>query len=190
MPLSVAASSELPPFFAKDNLIDGDPQTAWSTILTLFRKDASITLDLGTIKSIRSLSMYASQLFGIDFLPASIQLQVSNDNTNWETINPGTGYSSLQPPYADSWLISGQECRYIKVVINSRKSLFFFQLAQIAELEVYGCDPAGSLFSQAQNNAAINHEKLNATAELKTPLRAFKTAVPTTPGMPVIQFSP
>ena len=44
---AISASSESLPFFAKENAIDGDPSTSWSTIFRLFQKDEFFTMDLG-----------------------------------------------------------------------------------------------------------------------------------------------
>ena len=44
-------------------------------------------------------------------------------------------------PISDSWDFKSLECRYIRVYISKTKSIFFFfKVAQIAEIEVYGCD--------------------------------------------------
>ena len=42
---SISASSEFLPFFAKENAIDGDPSTSWSTIFRIFQQEEFYTID-------------------------------------------------------------------------------------------------------------------------------------------------
>ena len=103
-PASIATSSAFLPFSSKNNAIDGNPSTNWSTLLSFFRKDAFITLDLGEIKKISALHIKAAKLFGTDFFPAKFQIQVSSDNITWQDINTETGFSPpLQSDSTDNW---------------------------------------------------------------------------------------
>jgi hypothetical protein len=190
LPLSLSASSELRPFFGIDNLVDGNPQTAWSTLLSLFRKDASIIMDMGSRKIITSLSMYASSLFGIDVLPSNIELQLSNDNINWETINSASFSRSLQPPYADSWQINNHPCQYIKICVTGRNSFFFFQFARIAELEIYGCDqtadPPVADESNAWSETAVLNTHNRTQSDSACPIESMAPGIP---GKPLVTFN-
>jgi hypothetical protein len=133
--------------------------------------------------------MYASSLFGIDVLPANIELQLSNDTINWETVNRAALSSSLQPPYADSWQINNHPCRYIKVCITGRQSFFFFQLARIAELEIYGCDQNTDLPGTAVNNASSETVVLDhQTRTHQHRSRPIESIEPGVPGKPLVTF--
>lgn len=182
-PLSVTASNGTRPFFPAENLIDGNAQTAWSTLFTFLRKDTSITLDMGSDKIITSLSMHASRLFGIDFLPSNIELQTSNDNHTWETISAAAVSAALEPSNSDSWQINNHTCRYIKLRISGRKGFFLFQLAQIAELEIYGCNEAAAhLPFSGKSSSSSNAVEL---ALLKdTSLKESVNTEPLAPGIP------
>jgi hypothetical protein len=139
-PVSITASSEfLPPFFAKEKLMDGDPRTFWSTIPSFSLKDEFVTLDFGEIKRVRWFNMYALDLFGIDFFPVNFNIQISRDNITWEELSTEEGYTPpLQPTPPDSWDFGSLECRYIRVYITKAKTLFFtFHMAQIAKIRVY-----------------------------------------------------
>ena len=131
---AIDASSESLPFFAKENAIDGDPSTSWSTLFRLFQKDEFFTMDLGEIKNITSLSMYSSRIFGTDFFPTNFQIQVSNDNINWVDMDTIQGHSTpLDATSPDSWQYNGLTCRFLKVSISKcRTFLFFLRVAQIA----------------------------------------------------------
>jgi hypothetical protein len=177
------------PFFGTDNLVDGNPQTTWSTLLSFFRKDAHVIIDMGSKKIITSLSMYASSLFGIDVLPSNIEVQLSNDTINWETVNHNAFSTSLTPPYADRWQINNYPCRYIKVCITGRQSIFFFQLARIAELSIYGCDqtadpPGAEANNESSETAALYTQ--NRTQSDRT--RPIASVVPGIPGKPLVTF--
>jgi len=188
-PFSVSSSDDPRPLFSTGNLVDGDPQTAWLTIFTWFKKDASLTLDMGSEKTITSLSLYASRLFGIDFLPANLELQISNDNTAWQTITAGSVSSSIEPPYADSWKLGGHTCRYIKLCISGRKTIFFFQLAQIAELEIYGCNQTDHIPFASQNSASTESNQPFSTPEKNLRSSGHEAALPPgIPGRPAVRF--
>ena len=139
---SISASSEFLPFFAKENAIDGDPSTSWSTFFRLFQKEEFYTIDFGEVKNITSLRMSSSRMFGTDLFPTNFQIQVSNDNVTWLDMDTIQGYSRpLDEGSPDNWQYNGLACRFLKVSITKCQTfLFFFRVAQIAEIEVYGCD--------------------------------------------------
>jgi hypothetical protein len=184
----VNTSAAQRPFFPIGNLIDGDQQTSWATFFTLFKKDASITLDLGSEKTITSLSLYASRIFGIDVLPANIELQISNDNNIWETISVPAVSADLESANSDSWQINGHKCRYLKLCISGKKTFFLFQLAQIAELEIYGCDaadhpPFSEKSSSSSETIALPSLNKSATDAVKD-----EALAPGIPGRPLVSF--
>jgi hypothetical protein len=189
-PLSVTASSTSPRYSA-DNLIDGNPSTAWSSVISLFKKDQYITLDLGTIKKISGLSMYASRLFGVDFFPTNFTIQASHDNATWVDISSEQGYVFGQSLSSGNWEMSGLESRYIRIYITQSKTLFLlFKLAQIAEIEVYGCNTTVSSPLLAQENTSLLTEE-DGHPEGSTPQKSggqkeLKQMLPTIPGKPII----
>jgi hypothetical protein len=140
-PVSATASSEWLPRYSKNNAFDGNPLTAWSAF-SFVKRDQFITLDLGEIKKLRGLNMYASRLFGTDFFPTDFQMEISRDNSTWASIGKEWGYTPpIQSPYAEKWEFGGIDCRYVRIAITKSKTLFLFlHLAQIAEIELYGCD--------------------------------------------------
>lgn len=140
-PVSATASSELLPRYSKKNAFDGNPLTAWSAF-SLVKKDQFITLDLGEMKRLSGLNMYASRMFGTDFFPTDFGIEISRDNSTWASIGKEWGYTPpFQPPYADKWEFDGFDCRYLRINVTKSKTLFLFlHLAQIAEIELYGCD--------------------------------------------------
>jgi len=158
-------------------------------MFTWFKKDASLTLDMGSKKTITTLSMYASRMFGIDFMPANLELQISNDNHVWQTITAGSISSSLEPPYADSWKLGDHTCRYIKLRLSGRKTIFFFQLAQIAELEIYGCNQTDHLPFASQNSAStVSNQPLNSPDRSVRSSENEAAPPPGIPGRPAVRF--
>ena len=194
LPIAATVSSQVLPFFSKEKAVDGDPSTSWSTWLSFFNKDEFITLDFGEIKRISSFSMdAASTLFGTDYFPVNFQLEISKDNLHWEEITSEQGYTPpLQSSQADSWDFKSLECRYIRVYISKSKAIFFFfKVARIAEIEVYGCDiTAGQLPALAHEEPSIKEEREEAAIPERTdkvrdkdPGRKLST-----PGKPVVTF--
>ena len=193
-PLSITASSESLPFFAKENAIDGDPSTAWSTVLRFFQRDEFLTIDLGEVKNITSLSMYASRMFGTDFFPTNFTIQVSSDNTTWIDMDKLQGYSApIGTTPSDNWNYNNLEGRYLKISISKcRIFLLLFRVAQIAEIEVYGCEKTnpGPILHENHATAAEGVEKLGNTQEEKDQQNSpiVQPSVPSVPGKPVINF--
>jgi len=164
-PISVIASSELLPFRAKDNL------------------------DLGEIKQMSSIDMYALKFLTMDFFPVNFQIQISRDNINWEVISTEKSYT-LKSTHYDSWDINGLEARYIRVSITKAKTLFIFYLAQIAEIEVYGCDIPEHNFAPLDDTTLIKDGKPRDSIQEEVGKAAeLDQAPPTVPGRPVITFN-
>ena len=192
-PVSVTASSELLPFYAKENAIDGDPSTVWSTVLRFFQRDEFLTIDLGEMKNITSLSMYASRMFGTDFFPSNFKLQVSSDASTWVDMENLQGYSfPIVGTATDNWNYHNLEGRYLKISISRcRIFLLFFRVAQIAEIEVYGCEktdqiPITGEKSMSAAESVIKQDNLN--QKDVTTSSTFKLKTPSVPGKPVIRF--
>jgi hypothetical protein len=185
LPVSVTTSNE----YSTDNIFDGNPLTAWSAF-SFTRKDQFITLDLGEMKKLSVLNMYASKMFGTDFFPTDFQLQVSRDNITWTSINSEWGYTSpFQPPYSDKWEFDGIECRYLRIIITKSKTLFLFlHLAQIAEIEVYGCDVEDDIPLTAEKGYTVSTSQEESNRILRdVPISAIPGKL-TTPGRPEVKF--
>jgi len=188
-PISVIASSEFLPFWAKDRAVDGDPLTFWSTTPKLFWRNESITLDLGEIKQISRMDMYGSKFFTIDFFPVNFQIEISRDSINWEEVCNEKGYV-LQSAHSDSWELNNLEARYLRVYITKAKTFFIFYLAQITEIEVYGCDIPEQNLTLLEDTSSIKDgeirdhipEEIGEGAELDQ-------SPPSVPGRPVITFN-
>jgi hypothetical protein len=186
-PLSVTASSNSPRFSA-ENLIDGDPSTIWSSVISLFQKDQYITLDLGTTRKVIELSMYASRLFGLDFFPTHFTIQVSQDNNTWLDISNMQGFTFGQSLSSGNWNTNGLECRYIRIYITKSKSLFLlFKLAQIAEIEVYGCDATGELPLLTEERSSEKQQTVTKPQEHRRETE-IQNKTPSTPSKPTITF--
>jgi hypothetical protein len=139
-PDSILSSSEFTPFWGKDNVADGDPLTFWSSFLAFYWGNESITLDLGEVKLIESVNMYATVFFNTCYFPVNFQIELSKNNIDWEELYTLRNYTP-KPAKSDSWNLNSYEGRYIKIYITkARIFFFFFYLTQIAEIEVYGYD--------------------------------------------------
>jgi hypothetical protein len=190
-PVAIIASSQFGPFFAKEKAVDGNPSTTWSTFVSFFKKDEFITLDLGEIKKLSGLNMFASKLFGTDFFPTNFQIEVSRDDITWEVVSTEYGYTPpVQPTNPDSWDFNSLECRYVRVNITRAKTLLFFlHIAQIAEIEVYGCDITNSFQPLTEGKFSVNDGK-EEQRNKKSPVKPtdLSPGKPSTPGRPTIIF--
>ena len=191
---AATVSSQFLPFFSKDNAIDGDPTTSWSTLFSFFKRDEFITLDLGDTKRISWLTMQAaSSLFGTDYFPVNFKIEVSNDTIEWQEISSEQGYAlPIQSVKSDSWNFESVVCRYIRVYISKAKAvLLFFKVAQIAEIEVYGCDIPPAQQQTLSYGVPLTDEERGSvtTQELSDQGRdSDYSGPPSTPGKPVITF--
>jgi hypothetical protein len=198
-PTATTASSQLLPLFSKENAVDGNPSTTWSTLFSFFKKDEFITLDLGEIKRISWFTMEAaSTLFGTDFFPVNFTIEISRDNLKWDAISTEQGYAppiqSTQSTHSDSWDCKSLECRYIRVYITKAKTmLFFFKMAQIAEIEVYGCNITDTTPLLAKENISMmteedgNHQERNQAESAEH--KDLQQTLPTIPGKPTVTLS-
>jgi hypothetical protein len=130
-------------------------------------------------------------MFGIDFLPTTIELQISNDNVTWQTITAAAETMDGEDAAGDSWQLRGHTCRYIKLCVGGRKSLLLLQLAQIAELELYGCD-AGSHPPFSARGGSSSAETAGAATGLNTTSHSTwstdEPVAPGIPGRPIVSF--
>ena len=179
-------------FFSVENAFDGNPATKWSSLLSFALKEEFIALDLGEIKKLQGIDMYASKLFGTDFFPTDFQIQVSSDNLNWTNISSERGYiTPMHPPYNGHWVFDSIECRYLRISIAKSKTLFFlFHLAQIGEIEIYGCDIAEHIPQVVQRNMSVRNDEYQEEYKNNnlTPSRNSDQEVPSIPGRPEITF--
>ena len=191
-PIATTASSQFSPLYSQDNAVDGNPSTSWSTVFSFFKKDEYITLDLGEIKRISWFTMQAaSTLFGTDYFPVNFTIEISSDTVTWDKISTEQGYAPpIQSTQSDSWDFKGLEARYIRVYITKAKNiLFFFKMAQIAEIEVYGCNTTNTPLLAQENAAPVMEEDGN--PEERTPQKSggqkeLEQMLPTIPGKPTI----
>jgi hypothetical protein len=183
-PISISASSESSSFRTKDKVADGNLRTSWSPAAKVSWNNEFITLDLGEVKQVDRINMYASKLFNLDFLPLNFQIQISSDNTNWEDIYTEKNYN-LQSTRSDSWDIDSYEARYIRIYITKAKTfLFFFYLVQIAEIEVYGCDIPEQNFASGDEDKKSEDNRTDETGDVIE----SNQGIPSVPGKPVITF--
>ena len=187
-PASVTASSEFLPFRAKGKAVDGNHLTFWSTSPSPFRKNEFITLDLGEIKQMSRIDMYALRFLTMDFFPVNFQIQISRDNINWEEIRTEKNYT-LKSSHYESGELNSLEARYIRVSITKAKTFFIFYLAQIAEIEVYGCDIPEQHFTPLDTPSIEDGEPRDTIQEEVAEAAESDQAPPSVPGRPVITFN-
>jgi hypothetical protein len=194
-PTSIASSSELPPLWVKDKAIDEDFVTSWSTFLILFWQNEYFTLDLGKVMMLDRVDMYATRFFDRNLFPVDFTIEISKDMHTWEPLCTERGYT-IKPDYSDSWDINCYQGRYIRINITKAKTFFFFfHLAQIAEVEVYGYDlteqqpterPVTTPSINTWNPAKEGQEETGEEPPIVAEILPIKPGIP---GIPVITLN-
>jgi hypothetical protein len=86
------------------------------------------------------VDIYASNFFNTNFFPVNFKIEISTNSENWEEMHAVQDYA-IQSAHSDSWDLNNFAGRYIRIDITKAKTFFFFfYLAQIAEVQVYGYD--------------------------------------------------
>ncbi len=95
----------------------------------------------------------------------------------------------LQLPYADKWDLIGIDCRYVRITITKSKTLFLFlHLAQIAEIEIHGCDIEENMPLITGESATLNTNREESERTIVEGSMNILQGIPTVPGKPAVRF--
>ena len=132
---AIAASGEASAAEARGKATDGNLSSYWSTPGRVTQQDEFITLDTGAvhrISRVRLRSRGAGALF-----PEDLEIQTSNNNSTWATVDDATGLPSTKGIWHD-FDFGPVNARYVRIFITeTRVSGGGLYYAQIAEIEVY-----------------------------------------------------
>lgn len=132
---AIAASGEASATEGKAKATDGNLSTYWSTPGRATQQNEFITVDAGAvhrISQVRLRSRGAGALF-----PEDLEIQISNNNSTWVTVDAGIGLPSTPGIWHD-FDFGPSDARYVRVFITkTRLSGGGLYYAQIAEIEVY-----------------------------------------------------
>ncbi|HLG77828.1 MAG TPA: discoidin domain-containing protein, partial [Ktedonobacteraceae bacterium] len=106
------------------NAIDGDPGTRWSTGASQ-TNGQWFQIDLGSTQSFNKIVLDATN--SSNDYPASYEVDVSNDGSNWSSVATGNGSTVTTITFGT------QSARYIKIVQTGSSSWWW----SIHELNVY-----------------------------------------------------
>jgi hypothetical protein len=126
--------------------VDGNTATRWSA--TMYVDPQWITVDLGANYNISQIKIIWEAAYARDFL-----VQVSTDNSNWNTVRNITGNTSLTNDYTGLTATG----RYVRIYGTARGSSYGYS---IYELEVYGTAAGARLETTTPTAAAISNEQL------------------------------
>ena len=108
---------------------------AWETAGTVLAEEETLTIDLGSAKTVGAVSMRptaATKLF-----PSSFTISGSPDNDEWTVLAMGFGYKA--PKGASLWMSEPADYRYIKVTAtgkwNSTDKHYYVKAAEVAVYE-------------------------------------------------------
>jgi len=132
---AIAASGEASAAEGKAKATDGNLSSYWSTPGRATQQNEFITVDTGAvhrISRVRLRSRGAGALF-----PEDLQIQLSNNNSTWVTVDAATGLPSTQGIWHD-FDFAPFNARYVRIFITkTRLSGGGLYYAQIAEIEAY-----------------------------------------------------
>jgi len=123
----VTTSSNEAPGTAGANAVDGNLNSRWSS---LFSDPQWLAVDLGKTYAVNQVKITWEPAYAKDY-----EVQISNDNTNWQTIKAIVGNTTLVNDYTNL-TVSG---RYIRIYGTQRALPYGYS---IYELEVYGEEPS------------------------------------------------
>lgn len=125
---SVTTSSVEEPGLEGNYAVDGNTSTRWSA--TMYADPQWITVDLGSSYNISQVKIIWEAAYARDYL-----VQVSTDNTNWNTVKTIQGNTSLTNDHTGLSATG----RYVRIYGTARGSDYGYS---IYELEVYGASGA------------------------------------------------
>jgi len=121
--------------FVKENLVDGDVATHWSSTGTEVNVKEHITVDLGKTITVAEVRMRSDSGTAEKF-PPDFEIQVSNSsNSGFTTIRAISGFTATPSTWYGS-KVTPTEGRYFRVFITKKSLRNGKYWAQIAELEV------------------------------------------------------
>ncbi len=126
--------------------VDGNSTTRWSG--TLYVDPQWITVDLGANYNISQIKINWEAAYGKDFL-----VQVSTDNSNWNTVKNITGNTSLTNDYTGLTATG----RYVRIYGTARGSIYGYS---IYELEVYGTAAGARMATTTASAVNFSNEQL------------------------------
>lgn len=121
---TVTVSSVEEPGLEGNYAVDGNASTRWSA--TMYADPQWITVDLGSNYNISQVKIIWEAAYARDYL-----LQISTDNTNWNTVKTIQGNTSLSNDHTGLSATG----RYVRVYGTARGSDYGYS---IFELQVYG----------------------------------------------------
>lgn len=125
---TVMVSSVEEPGLEGNYAVDGNTSTRWSA--TMYADPQWITVDLGSNYNISQVKIIWEAAYARDYL-----LQISTDNTNWNTVKTIQGNTSLSNDHTGLSATG----RYVRVYGTARGSDYGYS---IFELQVYGTGSA------------------------------------------------
>ncbi|SFD16015.1 endoglucanase [Chitinophaga sp. CF118] len=124
--------------------VDGNTSTRWSS--TMYADPQWITVDLGGNYNISQVKIIWEAAYAKDYL-----LQVSTDNTNWNTVKTIQGNTSLNNDHTSL----SATARYVRMYGTSRGSDYGYS---IYEMQVYGTASALRSTTALATNKTVNEQ--------------------------------
>ncbi len=119
--------------YTREKVIDGDPNSYWSTPGTSGMAEEQITLDFGTMLEFSRVSLRSRHDLGTYF-PRDFQIQFSSDNVDFVTAYEENGFAA-DPATWYPFDINPTEARYLRIRVTGSNlhpmGLYFVQIAEI-----------------------------------------------------------
>ena len=189
-PSSVDASSELNEIFVKENAVDGDPDTRWSTPGREVVTTEFIKLDFGTSVAMNLVRLQAPNGNSIRF-PRDFTIQVSDDDIGYTIVHTENDFAATDGTWYE-FPFTATSARYVKIEVTEQNLSSGKYFTQIAEIEVL--DPSGPLVQavvtwfgsgdDGNNGTATSYEVRHDTAAITAANFNLATLSPGAPPAP------
>ena len=121
--------------FVKENIIDGDLDTHWSSIGTDSPATEYITVDLDSVKTVLQIRLRSDSGNGRRF-PKDFQIQMSDDNASYTTVVSVNDFVADPITWYDFDLAAPFDGQYVRIWVTAENKYSRKFYSQIAEIEV------------------------------------------------------
>lgn len=131
----LSASSQFSDLFAAEHVADGSTESSWVSLPYVDHRDQELVIDLLKLQRIERLRLHPSSIYR-DYFPQSIRVDLSADNTHWQTI--AVKENLAIPNEALDLSFNATQARYLRLTITKTHTHpSGYHYASLAEIAVF-----------------------------------------------------
>lgn len=136
-------SGEVSPYWAADNVADGDPTTAWFVAPTQQNTEHHIIIQLEALTQLEQIELLPSEIYP-DFFPIDFDIEVSQDGVSYSAV----GFGRSVVPHAGQWQFISFEpvpAQFVRLkIVQSFQHESGLYYAGLAEIRARGVSEEGA----------------------------------------------